>query len=152
MKTMILSLIALGWGYWNHRRATDLEARLENVRNSHFRLADRSRDMIDQLQEQVGLLKNQLRALKSGDQLYQPNMTLDDALKLDSRVADVLGGFHIGGCSSCAVSPTDTLAQAAISNGQNVELVLQALNKLNTNQGDQVIKMLERTPNVQLSL
>ena len=148
----VLSLIALGWGYWTYRRAAELETRLENVRNSHFRLADKSRQKIDELEEEVRLLTHKLRAVSSNGALYQADMTIGEAVKLDSRVADVLGGFHIGNCSSCAVNPTDTLAHAAISNGQNVELVLQALNKLNTSEGNEVMRMLERAPNVQLTL
>ena len=150
--TTILSLIALGWGYLTYRRAAELETRLENVRNSHFRLADKSRQKIDDLEEEVRLLTHKLRALNSNGALYHAEMSIGEAIKLDSRVAEVLGAFHIGNCSSCAVNPTDTLAHAATSNGQNLEIVLQTLNKLNTSESNEVMKMLERRPNVQLSL
>ncbi len=148
----ILSLIALGWGYWTHRRATELETRLENVRNSHFRLADKSRDKITELEEEVSLLTHKLRMVTNDGQLYHGQMTIGEAAKLDIRVQEVLGGFHIGNCSSCAVNPTDTLEYAALSNGQDIEIVLTALNKLTTDEGHQVMQMIERAPNVQLSL
>lgn len=148
----ILSLIAIGWGYWTYRRAGELETRLENVRNSHFRLADKSRDKIAELEEEVNLLTHKLRMVTNNGQLYHGQMTIGEAAKLDARVSDVLGGFHIGNCSSCAVNPTDTLEYAALSNGQDVEIVLNALNKLNTAEGHQVMQMVERAPNVQLSL
>lgn len=149
--SLLLSLAALGWGFWNHRRANEAEARLDNVRNSHFRLADQLREQVGQLEGELHTLQRQVRAVK-GESLFHETMTIGEAIALDARAADVLGAFHIGGCSGCAVSPEDTIQQAATGNGQDLAKLLAALNQLATGQADEVQTMLERKPNVQLSL
>lgn len=149
--SLLLSLAALGWGLLTHRRATEAESRLENVRNSHFRLADQLRAESATLKAEIRALREQMRVQQGGARFHEA-MTVGEALELDPRVVDVLGAFHIGGCSSCAVSPEDTLRYAAEGNGQDFATVLQALNQLGSrNEGD-VARMLERKPNVQISL
>lgn len=148
----LLSLAALGWGYWNHRRAGELDARLNNARSSHFRFVDQAREQMTQLETQVRTLQLQLRSVKEDSPLFSSEMTIAEATMLDARVPDLLGSLHIGGCSSCAVHPEETLAQAAAANGKDVHVILQALNKLNSPEAPQVLQMLERQPNVRLSL
>ncbi len=149
--SLLLSLVALGWGFLTHRRATEAEVRLENVRNSHFRLADQQRSDSDTLKAEIRALREQLRIQRGGARFHEA-MTVGAAMELDPRVVDVLGAFHIGGCSSCAVSPEDTLRYAAEGNGQSLDTVLQALNQLGSREEAEVARMLERKPNVQLSL
>lgn len=148
----LLALVALGWGVYSHRRAQEMEARLENMRHSHFRLADQTRETLARLDSELRTLKLQVRALKGDEPLYQAEMTIGEAVALDPRASEVLGSFHIGGCSSCAVSPEDTLGQAATASGQPLETILQALNKLPTTEAGEVARLLERKPNVQITL
>jgi hypothetical protein len=148
----LFSLTAFGWGYFNHHRAKELETKLENIRHSHYRLADKTREQLGELENETELLKQKLRSLNKNEDLYHADMTIGQAIALDPHVAEILGAFHIGGCSSCTVNPDDTLAHAAISNGQEAEKVLLALNKLNSHESHEIIKMLERQPNVQLTL
>jgi hypothetical protein len=155
MKTnlsLLLSLLALGWGFWNHRRASDVQERLENVRNSHFRLADQLREQVGKLEEEVRVLHFQLRAAKGEAALFHAEMTVGEVLAVEPRAAEVLGAFHIGGCSSCAVSPEDSLRHAAEANSQDIQQVLVALNKLASGEAEDVQRLLERKPNVQISL
>ncbi|MBA3531564.1 MAG: hypothetical protein H0T73_06530 [Ardenticatenales bacterium] len=150
--TLFFSLLALGWGFWNHRRASQTQERLENVRNSHFRLADQMREQVGKLEDEVRSLHQQLRTAKGGATLFHAEMTIAEAMTVEPRATEVLGAFHIGGCSSCAVSPEDTLRQAAEANEQNIQQVLEALNKLAGSEAADVQSMLERRPNVQISL
>lgn len=148
---MLLSLAALGWGFYNFRRARQMAERLENSRSSHFRFVDQTRDALSGLEEEVRSLRVQLRAAQSGSP-FVPEMTIAEATALDPRVESVLAGLHIGGCSSCAVSPEDTIAHAAAANGQEIDQVIRSLNALVSASGADVAQMLERRPNVQLSL
>jgi HAMP domain-containing protein len=149
--TIALALAALGWGFARQRQVKDLTDRLENLRSAHYRLNDQVRDRVEGLESEIRALRAQVRSADGGP-MFTAEMTVGEATGLDPRVSDVLGAFHIGGCSSCAVSDTDTLAYAAAGNGQEVEKLLSALNQLNTANGSQVTVMLERRPNVQFTI
>lgn len=148
---LALAVAALGWGYYQFLQVKQLTERLENTRNSHFRLGDQMREKVETLETELSTLKRQLRA-KSGEAVFTSDMSIGEAVSVDPRVTKVLGGFHIGGCDSCAVSDTDTLAYAAAGNGQDIDLVLTALNKLTTPDSGKVMELLERKPNVQIQL
>lgn len=148
---LALALAALGWGYYQYRQVQQLAERLENTRNSHYRFSDQVRETVDGLEGEIRTLKAQLRA-KSGGPVFTADMTIGDAVSIDPRVSQVLGGFHIGGCDSCAVSDSDTLAYAAAGNGQEIDQVLGALNQLTTGDSKKVMEMLERKPNVSIQL
>jgi hypothetical protein len=57
-------------------------------------------------------------------------MTIAEIYAMHPRAAEVLAGFHLGGCSSCAVSPDETLAGAARQNNLNLDMMLGALRQL----------------------
>lgn len=149
--SIIVSVAALGWGFLNQRRAAEMESRLDNVRNSHFRLSDKLRQEVEALQSEMRSLRAQLHSQASGA-LFHPEMSIQEAATLDARVGDVLAAFHIGGCSGCAVSPEETLRAAAEGNGQDLDAIMQTLNKLPAAAGAQANDLIGRTPNVQLSL
>jgi hypothetical protein len=72
------------------------------------------------------------------------------------QAAQVLAGFHLGGCSSCAVDDRQTLAEAAGVNGRELEPILVALNTLvaegkNNNEGMVAPERL-KLPNIQLHI
>ncbi len=146
-----LALTALGWGYVQSRQVKELSERLGQLRGAHYRLNDQVREKVEGLEGDIRALQAQVRAAQGGP-MFSAEMTVGDAATLDPRVPDVLGAFHIGGCSSCAVNDSDTLAYAAAGNGQDVEKLLAALNELNTANGSQVMAMLERKPNVRIEL
>jgi hybrid cluster-associated redox disulfide protein len=150
--SLLLSVGATAWAAINHRRARDLEIRLDNLRTSHSRLASHSREQHENLERELKRVRHQLRPHGGLDVLFQPDLTIEQALDLDPRAADVLSAFHIGGCSSCAVSPTETLEHAATANGQDITQLLAVLNRLGADQGEALLTGLERKPNVQLSL
>jgi hypothetical protein len=150
--SLLLSVGTAAWAVVNHRRTRDLEIRLDNLRTSHSRLASHSRERLETLERDLISMRHQLRLLQRDGKLFQPDLTIEQALELDPRAADVLAAFHIGGCSSCAVSPTDTLEHAATANGQDAVQLLAVLNRLGADQGGAVLAELERRPNVQLSL
>jgi hypothetical protein len=146
-----LAVAALGWGYYQYLQVRQLAERLDNTRNSHYRFSDQVRETEEGLENEIRTLKAQLRA-RNGGPAFTAETTIGEAVAIDPRVSQVLGGFHIGGCDSCAVSDTDTLAYAAAGNGQEIERVLAALNKLTTTDSNKVMEMLERKPNVQIQL
>ena len=82
------------------------------------------------------------------------DMTVEEVLMTHPMASQVLGSFHVGGCSSCAVDGEQRLDLALASSGQPVEPVLTALNNLleRSDQNDALPADLLKTPNVELTL
>lgn len=150
--SLLVSALSVGWGLFNFRRAKAVEERLDAARRSHFRATDEAREQVATLEGEVRALRQQVRALSGDGNLFEPVTTIAEAVALHPRASEVLQSFHIGGCSSCAVDSEDTIRYAAGANGQDVDLVLQALNKLTGGEEAAVLHMIERKPNVHISL
>lgn len=61
---------------------------------------------------------------------FVPGMTVGQALVAHPSARWVLASYHLGGCSSCAVSNEETLAQVADGYGLSLEKLLRDLNSL----------------------
>lgn len=117
-------------------------------------------DQIRKLEEQLAHTETQLRVeimRGSGQLRVDPSMTVREVTALHPQAEQILAGLHIGGCSSCAVGPDETLAQICTGNGIDLNMVVNSLNSLvqagasGTNggsRGPQLVKI----PNVELSL
>jgi hypothetical protein len=94
----------------------------------------------------IELLKSQGTFKVTGD------MPVEEVLMIHPLADQVLGSFHIGGCSSCAVDGSQRLDLAVASSGQPLEPVLVALNRLLTDEqnGTPSAERL-KTPNVELT-
>jgi hypothetical protein len=57
-------------------------------------------------------------------------MSVREVIALHPQAQEVLAGFHLGGCSSCAVDPDASLADVCRQSGVDVGLVLANLNNL----------------------
>lgn len=75
--------------------------------------------------KKVKLTKDYTKKGKS----FKKSMTIGEALQLDSRAATVFMGFGMH-CFSCPVSQMETLEEAAMVHGVDVDFVLKKLNEL----------------------
>jgi hypothetical protein len=64
------------------------------------------------------------------DQKFTPEMTVDEAFKLHAGARRVFAGFHLGGCSNCAISETHTIGAVSTDYGIPLEMLLGSLNAL----------------------
>ena len=62
--------------------------------------------------------------------LITKNMPMDEVVKTNPRAKETLTYFHIGGCSSCAYDPKDTLETVANQYNIPVALLVKILNEL----------------------
>ncbi|MCZ7568666.1 MAG: DUF1858 domain-containing protein [Ardenticatenaceae bacterium] len=148
--SMALSLGAFAWGWSNHRARRNVEHRLDTMRSSHFRLAEEARREIATLQQQVKDLKLELRR-QTGGLKFEPTMTVGEAYEIHPHAQDVFTSFHLGGCSSCAVSPDETIESVAINHGVDLNKLLTTLNTLlDAEKGSTVLQQLQRQPNVSI--
>lgn len=113
-------------------------------------------DEIRRLQEQLTATAAELRVAirQQGQEVrFEPQMTVHEVSLLHPQAEQILASFHLGGCSSCALDPNETLAQACAEHGQDLNQVLRNLNLLlnatpqPTNGRLQSVK----TPNVELN-
>ena len=61
---------------------------------------------------------------------FNVDMTVGEAMQMHPRAREVFAGFHLGGCSHCAVSEFETVRQVCEGYGVPPEVLLQALNSL----------------------
>src|SRR5918999_1671326 len=93
-----------------------------------------------QLHELENTVQKEMQALRalvgrqSGSPLIESTMKIADAIAIDPRVRDVLAQFHLGGCSSCAINEEQTIEQAAMSYGVDLERLMAALTALSNGQ------------------
>lgn len=117
-------------------------------------------DQIRKLEEQLSDTETQLRIeimRGSGSLHVTPGMTVREVNALHPQAEQLLAGLHIGGCSSCAVSPDETLAQICTGNGIDLEMVVSSLNSLvqagtHSANGGSHLPQPVKIPNVELSL
>jgi hypothetical protein len=82
-------------------------------------------------------------------------MTVREAYALHPQAQEVLAGYHLGGCSSCAVSLDDRLEEICQRSGIGVNEIVASLNALFASNGkgqpgreSQRVKL----PNIELSI
>jgi len=64
--------------------------------------------------------------------MFVPEMTVGEALASHPAARWVFAAYHIGGCSQCAMSEEETLAQLAEGYGLPLEKLISDLNTLVT--------------------
>jgi hybrid cluster-associated redox disulfide protein len=62
--------------------------------------------------------------------IFQPDMTVGEAMQLHPRAREVFAGFHLGGCAHCAISEFETIRQICEGYGVPVDMLIGALNSL----------------------
>ena len=62
--------------------------------------------------------------------MFNKDMTVSEAMLIHPKARDVFSGFHLGGCSHCAVSEYETIEQVCNGYGVPVDMLLGTLNSL----------------------
>lgn len=112
-------------------------------------------DQVAQLREQLaqGLAEARVTALRAkGDAAFDVDMTVREAQLLHPQAQEVLAGFHLGGCESCAVGPEETLAQICARSGIEPMALAAALNQLLSGPAASNGDVRVRLPNVRLEV
>lgn len=61
---------------------------------------------------------------------FRTDMTVDQAFRLHAGARRVFAKFHLGGCSNCAISETETIAQVSEGYGIPLPMLMDELEKL----------------------
>ena len=63
-------------------------------------------------------------------EMFNPDMSVGEAMQLHPRAREVFAGFHLGGCAHCAISEFETIRQICEGYGVPVDMLMGALNGL----------------------
>lgn len=150
--TIFLALLALLLAWRAARRHKALDERISQANSRIYRA--RQELLQDQERMQAELTRLKFELLKSQGQLkITADMTVDEINLTHPLAGQVLAGFHLGGCSSCAVDGSERLDLALAASGQPVEPVLVALNHLlEENETGTVSPERLKRPNVELTV
>jgi hybrid cluster-associated redox disulfide protein len=66
----------------------------------------------------------------TADRKFTAEMTVEEAFRFHPAARWVFASYHLGGCSTCAVSGEETIAQVADGYGLSLERLLHDLNSL----------------------
>ncbi len=124
-----VALIALFVAWRNGSKLKYLQEQLDATNNRYFSLINQVREAEETMQQQLMDLRVELKR-QTGQLKFEPQMTIGEIYDMHPRAADVLAEFHLGGCSSCAVSPDQTLADAARQHNLDLDRLLGALKPL----------------------
>jgi hybrid cluster-associated redox disulfide protein len=61
---------------------------------------------------------------------FNKDMTVAEAMAVHPRAREVFSGFHLGGCSHCAIAEFETIAQVCEGYGVPVDALLGSLETL----------------------
>ena len=149
---LLVGLLGL-WAAWQaHRKNDELKERIAQVNSRVYNLRREMQAAQEKAEHELMTLKFQVLKLQ-GDLQVTPEMKIREVAAIHPHALQLLAGFHLGGCSSCAVDDNQSLAEAAAINGRDLSPILVALNNLVTGSAtgngrinpDQL-----KTPNIQL--
>ena len=69
---------------------------------------------------------------------FNKDMTVEGAFKTHAGARRVFAKFHLGGCSNCAISETETVEQVSESYGIPLPMLMEELEKLYSHGGLEV--------------
>lgn len=150
---LIIGGIALAYAWKLQQELNTATRRLDRYNRALFDANDEMRQLREELVATGAKLRVELQQ-RTGTIAFQPEMTVREAQLLHPQAQQILAGFHLGGCSSCAVEPDETLATVAANSGLELDVLLKNLNLLvergygQRNGAPQPVKI----PNVELSL
>lgn len=125
----IIAIVALGIAVVAFLRERSLRESLQDVQRRVYLAQARLHELENTVQQGFQSLRADVRR-QSGATAFAPEMKIADAIAIDPRARDVLGQFHLGGCSACAINEEDTIEHAAMSYGVKVEQLMAALEAL----------------------
>lgn len=147
---LTVSIVAVLMAWRANRKNSDLKERLAQANSRVYNLRRAVDEKLAQSEQERLLLKFELLKLQ-GNLTVTPEMKIGEVLATHPQAEQVLAGFHIGGCASCGVDNSQSLAEAVAVNGRELEPILAALNTLVADNGNGPVSAEPlKTPNVQL--
>ncbi len=126
---VVIAAVALIVAYLAMRQAGAVDRRLTEISSSLAELRSALTESRAKADEKVSGLRLEMRR-RAGELAFAPEMTIKEAMEVHPAVSDVLASFHLGGCSTCAVSDVDTIQGACQTYGISQAELMTALSRL----------------------
>lgn len=126
--------------------------RLDRYNRALFDANDEIRKVREELTAALAQVRAESRLPSGAPVLFIPQMKVRDAVTVHPQAEQILAAFHLGGCTSCAVDPNDTLTDICREHERDLAQLLQSLNLLTaTAKGATGQPSVIKIPNVELS-
>lgn len=139
---LITALLSLAYAYLTRRKLDDIGQRLSRAASNNYQLSSQVEELTSRLEQQDKELRFEIKQA-AGQIHFGPETTISQIQTEHPLGQQILASFHMGGCHSCAVEPSETIAQATTRLGIDQTALLMTLR--NGQNGGTV-----RTPNVEL--
>src|SRR5262245_35357144 len=126
---IVLALIGIVMAWLASKKNKEIEERLAQANSRLYNLRREIQEKQEKADQELTSLKFELLKAQ-GNLKVTPETRIGELSLMHPQAAQVLAGFHLGGCSSCSVDDRQTLAEAAGVNGRELEPILVALNTL----------------------
>jgi len=147
---LIVAILALIGLFVALRRMSGLQERLDRTASQMAELRSTFSNAQESFEYRLNDMRLQARH-QAGEKIFDPAMTIAEALSVHPKVGEVLTAFHLGGCSQCAVSDVDTIQGACQTYGIDQYALMNALNELVTGKPAGGSPGSAKTSNVQVS-
>jgi hybrid cluster-associated redox disulfide protein len=126
---LIIAVLAAVGVFLAMRRIGSLQERLERTTGQVYELRSAMAAANEEREQTLNQMRLEMRR-QAGEAIFDPKMTISDAMSVHPKVQEVLANFHLGGCSHCAISDVDTIEGACQSYGIDQAALMNALNGL----------------------
>ena len=126
---LVVALLAMAYAWKLNRELDTARGRLDRYNRALFNAEEAIRTLRADLETAQSELRIELLK-RTGDARFEPTMTVREAQLMHPQAQQILAGYHLGGCSSCAVDDGDTLAAICQANGLAPATLLTDLNRL----------------------
>lgn len=144
---VLLAAVAIFFAWRATLEIRALTAKLDRLQTTLYETRQDQRAQQEQTESRIAALDVAMQKA-TGKMRFDPNTPLTRLYEAEPRAQAVLAAFHIGGCASCAVDESGTLADAVSERGADLDRVLAALNTLPANGGHADLRM----PNVNFKI
>ncbi|MEZ4616493.1 MAG: hypothetical protein R2867_13460 [Caldilineaceae bacterium] len=127
---LLIGIAAFGYSWRLQQEIATATRRLDRYNRALFDANDETRRLREDLADLAAQLQVATMQQHADALAFTPKMTVREALILHPQAEQILAGFHLGGCSSCAVDPDETLGQICREQGRDLSQLLQNLNLL----------------------
>jgi hybrid cluster-associated redox disulfide protein len=145
----VAAVAALGLAWKLNSELATATRRLDRYNKALFDANDEIRKLREQMETETAQLRLAVRQA-GGSAVFVPEMTVREVLLAHPQSEQILAGFHLGGCSHCAVEPDETLAAACEEHGVDLQALIGNLNQLAAGRSMNGAPQLVKLPNVAL--
>lgn len=150
---LLIGVVAVAYAWKLQQELKAATRRLDRYNRALFDANDAIRTVRDELDATLAQVRAERHLPQAAIAQFTPQMKVREAMAVHPQAEQILAAFHLGGCDSCAVDATATLADVCREHGRDLAQLLQNLNLLlvTSQQQPNEQPQLLKVPNVELS-